>query len=182
MRNIRKTAIATLTAMLAAAPAALADDYGGAAPGESSPPVVSTPSTPTVAGSRAVIKAGVAYAPAAAPQSVKQVIWAGNKIRNLPYVWGGGHGSWTARGYDCSGSVSFALHGASLLRSPLVSGDLARWGDRGRGTWITIYANGGHVFMTVAGLRFDTSGARPNRWQTSMRSAGGYAIRHPRGL
>ena len=167
--------------MLIMAPAALADEYGGVTPGDTTP-TGSTPATPTVAGTKAVIKAGLAYAPAAAPTAVKQVIWAGNKIRNLPYVWGGGHASWLARGYDCSGSVGFALHGGGLVRQSMVSGEMARWGDKGRGTWITIYANGGHVFMTVAGLRFDTSGARPNRWQTSMRSASGYAIRHPRGL
>jgi cell wall-associated NlpC family hydrolase len=181
MRNFRKTTIATITAMLIMAPTALADEYGGATPGETTP-IGSTPTTPTVPGTKAVIKAGIAYAPVAAPDAVKKVIWSGNKIRNLPYVWGGGHGSWLASGYDCSGSVSYALHGAGLLNSPLVSGDLASWGGAGRGSWITIYANGGHVFMTVAGLRFDTSGARPNRWQTAMRSGSGYAVRHPRGL
>ena len=167
--------------MLIMAPTALADEYGGVTPGDTTP-IGSTPSTPTVPGTKALIKAGIAYAPAAAPAAVKQVIWSGNKIRNLPYVWGGGHASWLARGYDCSGSVGFALHGAGLIRQSMVSGEMASWGDSGRGSWITVYANGGHVFMTVAGLRFDTSGAHPNRWQTAMRSGSGYAARHPRGL
>lgn len=125
---------------------------------------------------------GTAVAPADAPQVIKDVIAAGNRIATKPYVWGGGHASWNASGYDCSGSVSYALHGAGLLSSPLVSGDFGSWGSPGRGRWITIFSNGGHVFMTVAGVRFDTSGANPSRWQTDMRSSDGYAISHPTGL
>jgi peptidoglycan hydrolase-like protein with peptidoglycan-binding domain len=125
---------------------------------------------------------GTAVAPADAPQVIKEVIAAGNRIATKPYLWGGGHASWSASGYDCSGSVSYALHGAGLLSSPLVSGDFGSWGSSGRGRWITIYSNGGHVFMTVAGIRFDTSGANPSRWQTDMRSSDGYAISHPTGL
>ncbi|HEX4805434.1 MAG TPA: peptidoglycan-binding protein [Conexibacter sp.] len=125
---------------------------------------------------------GTAVAPSDAPQVVKEVIAAGNRIATKPYVWGGGHASWNASGYDCSGSVSYALHGAGLLSSPLVSGDFGSWGSSGRGRWITIFSNGGHVFMTVAGVRFDTSGANPSRWQTDMRSSSGYAISHPTGL
>ncbi len=100
---------------------------------------------------------GFAVPPASAPKVVKRVIAAGNAIAKEPYKWGGGHGSWDDNGYDCSGSVSYALHGADLLDSPLVSGDFARWGDRGKGKWITIYANAEHVYMIVAGIRFDTS-------------------------
>jgi len=125
---------------------------------------------------------GTAVAPADAPQAIKDVIAAGNRIATKPYVWGGGHASWNASGYDCSGSVSYALHGGGLLSSPLVSGDFGSWGTPGRGRWITIYSNAGHVFMTVAGVRFDTSGANPSRWQTDMRSSDGYAISHPTGL
>ena len=125
---------------------------------------------------------GTAVAPSDAPQVIKDVIAAGNRIATKPYVWGGGHASWNASGYDCSGSVSYALHGAGLLSSPLVSGDFGSWGSSGHGRWITIYSNAGHVFMTVAGIRFDTSGANPSRWQTDMRSSAGYAISHPTGL
>ncbi len=131
-----------------------------------------------------VLKDGTAVAPDDAPEPVKRVIQAGNAISKLPYKWGGGHGAWRDTGYDCSGSVSFALAGAGLLRSPLASGAFMRWGDAGPGKWITIYANGGHMFMTVAGLRFDTSGAgrAGTRWQDGTRSAGGYEVRHVPGL
>ncbi len=125
---------------------------------------------------------GTAVAPIDAPASVRAVIAAGNRIAKTPYVWGGGHGSWSAGGYDCSGSVSYALHGGGLLAGPLTSGGLMSWGFPGRGRWITVYAHGTHTFMVVAGLRYDTSGASPSRWQTGMRSSAGFAIRHPAGL
>jgi cell wall-associated NlpC family hydrolase len=135
-------------------------------------------------GARAKVLAnGEAVAPAGAPAVVQQVIAAGNAIALTPYKWGGGHGAWEDNGYDCSGSVSFALAGAGLLDSPLDSTGLSRYGDAGAGRWITIFANGGHVFMSVAGLRFDTSGANGGtRWQASGRSNGGFALRHPPGL
>jgi cell wall-associated NlpC family hydrolase len=131
-----------------------------------------------------VLADGSAVAPKDAPQIVRDVINTGNVIAKTPYLWGGGHGSWAASGYDCSGSVSFALAGAGLLDSPLTSGLLARWGSAGRGRWITIYANGGHVFMEVAGLRFDTGGIRGSgtRWQATGRSTAGFVARHPEGL
>jgi cell wall-associated NlpC family hydrolase len=131
-----------------------------------------------------VLADGTAVAPKDAPQIVRDVINAGNVIAKTPYLWGGGHGSWAASGYDCSGSVSFALAGAGLLDSPLTSGLLARWGSAGPGRWITIYANGGHVFMEVAGLRFDTGGIRGSgtRWQAAGRSTAGFVARHPEGL
>jgi hypothetical protein len=129
---------------------------------------------------------GQALAPASAPQSVKAMIAAGNQIATTPYLWGGGHQSWTSPGgYDCSGSVSYVLHAAGLLDSPLVSGDLANWGGAGVGSWVTIYANATHVWMTIAGLRFDTGGLDSNpasRWQSTMVSTTGYSIRHPQGL
>ncbi len=103
---------------------------------------------------------GTAVAPEDAPEVVKRVILAGNQIAKFPYRWGGGHGAWRDNGYDCSGSVSFALAGAGLLGRPLTSGDFIGFGGEGPGDWITIYTNPGHVFMVVAGLRFDTSGAR----------------------
>jgi cell wall-associated NlpC family hydrolase len=131
-----------------------------------------------------VLGDGTAVAPKDAPQIVRDIINAGNVIAKTPYLWGGGHGSWSASGYDCSGSVSFALAGAGLLDSPLTSGLLARWGAAGPGRWVTIYANGGHVFMEVASLRFDTGGIRGSgtRWQTTGRSTAGFVARHPEGL
>lgn len=127
---------------------------------------------------------GLAVAPEGAPQAVRQIIAAGNKIATKPYIYGGGHGSWTAAGYDCSGSVSFALRGANLLQQPLASYDFFDWGKSGPGQWVTIYTNSGHMFMTVAGLRFDTSGRSGggSRWQRDSRAMSGYQIRHPAGL
>jgi cell wall-associated NlpC family hydrolase len=127
---------------------------------------------------------GVAVPPLEGPDEVKQIIEAGNIIARSPYVWGGGHGKWIDKGYDCSGSVSFALAAAGLLDGPLDSGRLSHWGDPGPGRWVTIYANAGHVFMEVAGVRFDTSAARirGSRWDNSGRSTAGFAVRHPPGL
>ncbi|MDQ3587627.1 MAG: C40 family peptidase [Actinomycetota bacterium] len=135
-----------------------------------------------VTGARArVLPDGTAVAPESAPDVVKRVILAGNQIAKFPYKWGGGHGAWRDSGYDCSGSVSFALAGAGLLRSPMASGGFMRWAAPGPGRWITTYANGGHMFMVVAGLRFDTSGRgrAGTRWQQGARGGGGYAVRHP---
>lgn len=126
---------------------------------------------------------GLAVAPAAAPPVIQQVIAAGNVIAKLPYIYGGGHGKWQDNGYDCSGSVSYALHGGGLLSTPMASGDFENWGDSGPGQWITLYANGGHIFAVIAGLRFDTSGrsSAGTRWQTPMRPSKGYVVRHPVG-
>ena len=142
---------------------------------------------PMVSGSRAVLRNGVAYAPAHAPQSVKNAIWAANTLRRKPYVWGGGHGSFNDRGYDCSGTVSFALHGAGLLNSPLPSSDLMRYGERGRGRWMTIYSRNGHTFAMIAGLRLDTTdlgrgGDVGPRWYTYGRDTSGFVARHPAAL
>jgi cell wall-associated NlpC family hydrolase len=127
---------------------------------------------------------GLAVAPASAPEEVQQIIEAGNKIATKPYRYGGGHGRWRDSGYDCSGSVSYVLHGAGLLDTPLDSTGFMRWGERGEGDWVTIYANAGHAYMTVAGLRFDTSSSKRsgNRWSETTRSARGYRVRHPEGL
>lgn len=127
---------------------------------------------------------GYAHAPLGAPQVVAQVVKAGNVIARKPYRWGGGHAGWRDTGYDCSGSMSFALAGAGLLDRPLDSSGFMRWGSAGRGRWITIYANPGHAFMAVAGLRFDTSGRGDGgtRWQEGVRGGGGYRVRHPAGL
>jgi cell wall-associated NlpC family hydrolase len=137
------------------------------------------------AGDRAAITPdGLAVSPLGAPAVVQAVIQAGNQIARLPYRYGGGHQTWIDTAYDCSASISFAFAAAGLLDTQLVSGELASWGDAGPGRWITIYANGGHVFMYVAGLRFDTGGLRTtgSRWQAAPRSAAGFAVRHPVGL
>jgi peptidoglycan hydrolase-like protein with peptidoglycan-binding domain len=127
---------------------------------------------------------GMAIAPANAPDVVKQIIAAGNAIAHKPYRYGGGHGKWQDTGYDCSGSVSYALHGAGLLDQSMPSGSFTSWGDAGPGQWVTIYANSGHMYMEVAGLRFDTSGRQKtgSRWQTAKRSSRGFVARHPAGL
>ena len=167
-----------------------ADEYGedqDQAQDEESGQVQQRGDRPMVSGSRAVLRNGVAYAPSRAPQSVKNAIWAANTLRRKPYVWGGGHGSFNDRGYDCSGTVSFALHGAGLLNSPLPSSDLMRYGERGRGRWMTIYSRHGHTFAVIAGLRLDTTdlgrgGDVGPRWYDYSRDTGGYVARHPVGM
>ena len=135
-------------------------------------------------GARAFIDKGRAVLPKGAPRTVALVVAAANEIATKPYKWGGGHGAWKDSGYDCSGSVSFALAGARLLDRPLASGAFARYGKRGPGRWISIYTHSGHMFMTVAGLRFDTSGrgSAGTRWQRGERPTAGYTVRHPPGL
>jgi len=147
---------------------------------------------------------GQAIAPDDAPPEVKAAIEAGNKIATLPYVYGGGHNAtFSGRGYDCSGSVSYALHGGGLLDAPLDSSSFMHWGEKGEGSWITIYTNPGHAYMVIAGLRFDTSMRTPvaasarkasahhprrarttssTRWSTRMRPSDGYTVRHPLGF
>jgi hypothetical protein len=128
---------------------------------------------------------GLAVTPPAAPDVVDAVIRGGNRVAHAPYVYGGGHGTFEDSAYDCSGSVSFALASAGLLGRPLDSGALERWGRAGPGRWITVYANAGHAWMTVAGLRFDTSGRtgdRGSRWQLAQRAGAGFVARHPPGL
>lgn len=142
-------------------------------------------SAQTAAGPKAELtEDGLAIPPANAPQVVKDVIAAGNEIAKTPYRYGGGHGRWKDTGYDCSGSVSYALHGGGLLKQSMPSGGFTSWGEAGEGEWITIYAHGGHMYMVVAGLRFDTSGRSKNgtRWQKDTRSASGFTVRHPEGL
>ena len=131
-----------------------------------------------------VLKNGIALPPIEAPPEVERIIEAGNQIARTPYLWGGGHGKWLDKGYDCSGSVSYALAAAGLLNGPLASGPLMNWGKAGKGKWVTIYSNPGHVWLFVAGVRFDTSGTRKtgSRWQPDIRPTGGYVTRHPPGL
>lgn len=115
---------------------------------------------------------------------VHRMVKAGNRIATLPYVWGGGHGSFEAAGYDCSGSVSYVLHAAGFLDRPMASGDLMGFGQPGPGRHVTIYANGGHAYMTIDGRRFDTSARNSggSRWTHESRSSAGYTVRHPAGL
>jgi hypothetical protein len=135
---------------------------------------------------------GRVLAPASAPTRVKRVIAAANKLVEKPYIYGGGHKPFSSqldKGYDCSGSTSFALYGGRFLRSPLPSGALMDWGQEGPGQWITVYASGSHAYLVVAGLRFDTSmhdsnapGPRTGpRWSKSLRKSNAFVARHPRG-
>jgi hypothetical protein len=135
------------------------------------------------------LRSGYAAAPTDAPVAVQEAIFAANDIVGRPYVYGGGHRSFKSEGYDCSGTVSYALHGGRLLSSPLASGDFMRWGRKGGGDWITVYANGGHAWMKIAGLRLDTSAAGEPvssgdgpRWRTNLRGGRGFARRHPSGF
>jgi hypothetical protein len=128
---------------------------------------------------------GMLIPPKSAPLPVKKVIAAANKIRTKPYVWGGGHARWWDRGYDCSGSVSYALHGGEFLDSPLPSGPMEKWGLPGEGRWITVYANPGHAYAVIAGVRWDTSGDSSGtgpRWHEDLRDNVGYVARHPEGF
>ena len=134
-----------------------------------------------------LLPSGRAVAPASAPPAVKAMIEAANRIRHRPYVWGGGHRSWSSRGYDCSGSVSYVMHAAGLLESPLDSTGFMRWGGGGAGSWVRIYANREHVFAVIAGLRWDTSmtddGDRSGPgWSEYMRPTRGFRLRHPLGV
>ena len=124
-----------------------------------------------------------ASAPEAAPEQVKGAIAAANAIAMTPYIWGGGHGSFESSGYDCSGAVSYALHGGGLLEGPLDSTGLETWGEPGPGKWITVYANAEHAWMIIAGLAFDTVGGPGPRWHSSpVDSPEGFIARHPPGL
>jgi peptidoglycan hydrolase-like protein with peptidoglycan-binding domain len=143
------------------------------------------PADPVVPSEKAYLTSdGLAVAPESAPDAVKAIIEAGNAIATKSYKYGGGHSRWNDTGYDCSGSVSYVLHVAGLLNRALDSTEFMSWGERGRGTWITIRTNPSHAYMIVAGLRFDTSARRQtgNRWSEQMRSASGFRGRHPEGL
>ncbi|MEA2351348.1 MAG: hypothetical protein QOG86_2289 [Thermoleophilaceae bacterium] len=187
------TPVFAVAAALALTPAvAYADTLGGAEPPPTGgakvtgPVVLKDQPGPTVSGSRTVLIGTKAYAPSKAPLAVKEVVWAANKIRHKPYKWGGGHGQWSDSGYDCSGAVSYALHGGGLLDWSLASGGFMHWGASGRGRWISIYASKTHAYMFVAGLRFDTSGEGESgpRWRPEPRwdSGHGFWVRHPAGL
>ena len=141
-----------------------------------------------VPGDTAEIVHGLAAAPEGAPAVVRAIIWAANRIIGRPYVYGGGHASFSSRGYDCSGTVSFALHGGRLLKTPLDSDQFITWGRSGQGQWMTILTNPGHAYLDIAGLRLDTSAAddpsnqQGPQWRPLRPGNTGYAIRHPAGL
>jgi cell wall-associated NlpC family hydrolase len=141
-----------------------------------------------VPGSTARYVDGLAAAPLSAPASVQEIVWSANQIIGLPYIFGGGHASFDSPGYDCSGTVSFALHGASLLATPEDSSEFMAWGSHGAGRWIAVFSNPGHAYMTVAGLRLDTSAAddpsnqQGPRWRPLRPANGGFTVRHPLGL
>jgi len=178
--SISLVALAMVMAFSALAAPARAATPGGVG---STTPEVAEPTAPP---GKAIIVGGRAIPPADAPPAVKRVIAAANKIRTKPYIYGGGHARWWDAGYDCSGAVSFALHGGSLIPSPMPSGSLAGWGSPGKGRWITVYANGGHAYAIIAGLRWDTAGNTHGtgpRWHKSLRAAasGPFTPRHPDG-
>jgi hypothetical protein len=184
------TCLMLLALGLAAVPSAFAAPGPGGLAFEETPVLPPDPGQPGVPGAEAkILDDGQAAAPAAAPDSVKQAIWAANKIIGRPYRYGGGHGrGFVDRGYDCSGTVSYALHGGDLLDDPLDSSSFLSWGAAGAGDWITVYTNPGHAYAVIAGLRLDTSaagdrsGGKGPRWRPSLRSARGFKARHPLGL
>ena len=153
-----------------------------AAEGVADPTTGQVPAPLNPGESAQVLSESQASAPAAAPQAVKDAIAAGNAIGTTPYIWGGGHGSFESSGYDCSGAVSFALHGGGFLESPLDSTGLETWGEPGPGHWITVYANAGHAWMVIAGIAFDTVGGPGPRWHDPwVDSPEGFVARHPAG-
>jgi hypothetical protein len=185
-RTLPAALCCALLAVLAYAGTALA--AGGSAGASRSGGTAWVPPPPPP--EEATIVDGKAIAPANAPARVKRVITAANRLVGKPYRYGGGHRSYTTRkldrGYDCSGSVSYALYGGRFLRSPLPSGALMSWGRPGPGEWITVYAHGGHAYIVVAGLRFDTSlRDDPSRtgpgWSKRLRKSAAFTARHPRG-
>jgi hypothetical protein len=155
------------------------EDSGGGLP----PPSVPPPTTPLPTAQLSP-DGRTAVPPASAPAPVKAAVYAANKITRKPYRYGGGHRSFEDNGYDCSGSVSYALHGGGLLASPLPSSNFMQWGAAGKGAWITVYTNPGHAYVMLAGLRFDTSGPGPRgpRWRKAGRITRFFKARHPIGL
>ncbi len=186
--------VVLLLAVLAAAAAPAAAQTPAPVPAAPAPPATGGAAygvafQPTVPGVVAQAVNGIAYAPDQAPDAVKQAIWAANQIVGMPYRLGGGHKlGFTDRAYDCSGTVSFAMHGAGLLAAPRDSSSFMRYGLAGKGQWITVYTNRGHAFAVIAGLRLDTSaagdpaGGSGPRWRPNLRSTRGYRARHPLGL
>ena len=174
--------LASVAALIALPAPALGAGSGGIGPGGA--PGGPTPGM-TTPGAKAKLKGGYAIPPANAPRKVVQAIEAANEIvKGKPYCLGGGHGRRRDRCYDCSGTVSYALSGAGLLDAAMPSGSFVRWEEPGKGRWISVYANGGHMYAVIAGLRLDTSmtaGDGPG-WSKAMRNGSGYTVRHPAGF
>jgi cell wall-associated NlpC family hydrolase len=173
-----------------AVPAAAQTGGSGPPGGTTTTPTTTTPAPVGPPGKAKIRKDGTAVAPADAPAQIQTAIAAANAIHTLPYVWGGGHRSFTSSGYDCSGAVSYVLHAAGLLASPMTSGGLAQsWGVPGKGRWITVYGNASHAYMVIAGKRFDTSsgGDRWNqgtgpRWRKQKRKPLGFTSKYYPGF
>ena len=186
MRELSKRARGAGTAAAAACLALIPAATAAGETGGIDPNGPSMGDSRTVAGAKAkIVDGGQAVAPRSAPQVVKRVIAAANKIEDKPYKYGGGHGSWKDSGYDCSGAASFALRGGGLLKAPIDSSGMARYGEPGKGKWISVYGAPTHGYIVVAGLRFDTSMTPGNGpgWSKSMRSTPeDYRVRHPKGL
>ncbi len=184
------TCVLSMLALLTAAPVAGAQSTGGAGYDSAQQKKRAKPRAAQVpAGPTATIGAdGLAVAPAEAPPEVHAAIASANEIVGKPYRYGGGHAKVEDSGYDCSGTVSYALIGAQLLKTPLDSSSFMRWGEAGRGRWITVYTNPGHAYVVIAGLRLDTSaagdpsGAKGPRWRPALRSSRGFRARHPQNL
>jgi hypothetical protein len=180
-RHKLKAGLAATGALIALALAAPAGASAACTTGGVTPAAIDA-CTPTAKAK--LLSDGELIPPASAPPKVKAVIAAADKIRTKPYIWGGGHAHWWDRGYDCSGSVSFALHGGEFLSSPLPSGPMESWGYAGTGRWITVYANAGHAYAVIAGFRWDTAGDASGtgpRWHPEMLSNVGFVARHPAG-
>jgi len=185
----QKTATGEVIPYVAPAPAAqLTNATGGSAVSGATATTADTKPQLLVPGSLARYVNGLAAAPMSAPEAVQKVIWAGNEIIGLPYIFGGGHASFDSPGYDCSGTVSYALHGGGLLTTPEDSSEFMVWGSHGAGRWIAVFGNAGHAYMDVAGLRLDTSAAddptdqQGPRWRPLRIANGGFTVRHPLGL
>jgi hypothetical protein len=197
---VRALLLGMVVALLAAPPtlATTPDGTGGTSAAPPPPPPAPAPAPtpgpapatvtpgPTIPGAKAKLGPdGQALAPADAPDAVKYAIWAGNQLQDKPYEYGGGHQDFVDTGYDCSGTVSYALHGGGLLDTPMDSSDFEAWGVEGPGAWITVYTNPGHAYAVIAGLRLDTSRAGDRRvtgsgprWRKRMRPSTGYVARH----
>jgi hypothetical protein len=185
----QKTATGEVVPYVAPAPAQqLTSATGGSPVSGATATTADTKPQLLVPGSLARYVNGLAAAPMSAPPAVQQVIWTGNEIIGLPYIFGGGHASFSSPGYDCSGTVSYALHGGSFLTTPMDSSEFMKWGSHGAGRWIAVFGNAGHAYMDVAGLRLDTSAAddptdqQGPRWRPLRTENGGYTVRHPLGL
>jgi hypothetical protein len=200
LSSLRAFALSLFVFLCLPAAAAAQSPTGGARFAPPEPAEATEATDMTVPGTEAkLLPDGTAAAPADAPPEVQKAVWAANRIQDKPYRYGGGHARIEDKGYDCSGTVSYALHHAGLLETPMPSGSFMRWGKRGKGDWITVYSNPGHAYMVIAGLRLDTSSysvrasrrisrkypsafERGPRWRPTKRPRQGFRARHPLGL